>query len=485
MALEIKQQLRQTQQLVMTPQLQQAIKLLQYNHGEMISALEEELRENPLLEASSAEEPPPPQADQTAPSASDLEHLEEAAKEYTASETALVDPKDCFDIEWENYLETYGGDYAPVLRDLSERPPLENLVRFKENLFQSLVRQLHISSIEGHDRRIAFEIIGNLNDHGYLDVELTDIAASAGASIEDVERVLAKVQELEPTGIGARNLQECLLIQARLLDPKCPLVEEILETAFDLFQKGKFDAIARKLKVSMDEIRNALKIMSSLESNPGRPFGGQDPIYVVPDIYIIKAGEEYSVVLNDDGLPRLRISSHYQRALHGQGSNSVAKDYIQEKVRGAMWLIKSIHQRQRTIYKVTQSILKFQREFFDKGIDHLRPLILKDVAEDIEMHESTISRATTNKYVHTPRGTFELKFFFNSGIRHGSDAIASESVKNQISRIVKGENLNKPASDKQIVDELARSQIHIARRTVAKYRELLGIPPSSKRKKKF
>lgn len=485
MALEIKQQLRQTQQLVMTPQLQQAIKLLQYNHVEMISALEQELRENPLLEASSVEEPPPPQADQTAPSASDLEHLEEAAKECTASETALVDPKDVFDIEWENYLETYGGDYAPVLRDLSERPPLENLVRFKENLFQSLVRQLQISSIEGHDRRIAFEIIGSLNDHGYLDVDLAEIASSADASIDDVERVLARVQELEPPGIGARNLRECLLIQARLLDPKHPLVEEILETAFDLFQKGKFEAIARKLKVSMDEIKDALKVMSSLESNPGRAFGGQDPIYVVPDIYVIKAGDEYSVVLNDDGLPRLRISSHYQRALHGQGSNSIAKDYIQEKVRGAMWLIKSIHQRQRTIYKVTQSILKFQRDFFDKGIDHLRPLILKDVAEDIEMHESTISRATTNKYVHTPRGTFELKFFFNSGIRHGTDAIASESVKNHILRIVKRENLNKPASDKQIVDELARSQIHIARRTVAKYRELLGIPPSSKRKKKF
>lgn len=484
MALEIKQQLRQTQQLVMTPQLQQAIKLLQYNHVEMISALEQELRENPILEATTGEEP---LTDHEQPNnnTKELQRLEEATTEAAPADTALVDPKDVFDIEWENYLETYGGDYAPVMRDPSERPPLENLVKFKENLFQSLIRQLQISSIEGRDRRIAFEIIGNLNDSGYLDVPLEDIAKSVDASVEDVLRVLVRVQEFEPPGIAARDLQECLLIQARLLEPEHPLAVEVLENAFDLFQKGKFDAIARKLKVTMDEVKCALKKISCLEPNPARAFGGQDPVYVVPDIYVVKVGDEYSVILNDDGLPKLRISSYYQKELHCQGYNSHTKDYIQEKVRGAMWLIKSIHQRQRTIYKVTQSILKFQREFFDKGIDYLKPLILKDVAEDIEMHESTISRATTNKYVHTPRGTFELKFFFNSGIRHGADSIASESVKNHILRIVKNENMNKPASDKQIADELARSQILIARRTVAKYRELLGIPPSSKRKKKF
>ena len=200
---------------------------------------------------------------------------------------------------------------------------------------------------------------------------------------------------------------------------------------------------------------------------------------------VIKADKDYSVTLNDDGLPRLKISSYYQRQLHSNVCSSAARDYLQEKMRGAMWLIKSIHQRQRTIYKTTQSILKFQREFFDKGIDYLRPLVLKDVADDIEMHESTVSRVTTNKYIHTPRGIFELKYFFNSGIRHGADAIASESVKNQILKIVKSENPKKPASDKQIVEELARVQIQIARRTVAKYRDILGIPPSSKRRKKF
>jgi RNA polymerase sigma-54 factor len=301
----------------------------------------------------------------------------------------------------------------------------------------------------------------------------------------DVERVLYEVQKFDPPGIAARNLQECLVIQARSLEPFQPLVERLLCEVFDLFERGLLDQIARKFKVSLEEVKEAAKVVSSLDPRPGRAFVNNDTIHVVPDIYIVKVGNDYSISLNDDGLPRLRISSFYQKELHSNNCSQGTKDYIQEKMRGAMWLIKSIHQRQRTIYKVTQSIIKFQREFFDKGIDYLRPLILKDVADDIEMHESTISRVTTNKYVHTPRGIFELKYFFNAGIPQGQDAIASESVKNHILRIVRTEDSKKPASDHQIVEELARSQIHIARRTVAKYREMLGIPPSSKRKKRF
>ncbi|MDQ7782805.1 MAG: RNA polymerase factor sigma-54 [Desulfomonilaceae bacterium] len=482
MGLEIKQQLRQTQQLVMTPQLQQAIKLLQYNHQEMLGALEQELKENPLLEALPYEEP---FSEQDPSSRSDNKNFEDANAEPDSSKTEIFDPKDVFDVEWENYLESYGRDYAPAQRDDSEHPSIENMATYSENLFTHMVVQLQLSRIEGRDRRTAFELIGNLNENGFLDVELEEIARSVGVEIDEVERVLRLVQEFDPPGVAARSLLECLLIQARALEPPEPLAVRILEEAFGLFEAGKMEAISRALKAPVEDVRAALMIISTLDPNPGRPFLNNDTIYVVPDIFVIKVGENYSVVLNDDGIPRLRISSYYQKELHAQGSSSITKDYIHEKMRGAMWLIKSIHQRRRTIYRVTESILKFQREFFDKGIDYLRPLILKDVADDIEMHESTISRVTTNKYVHTPRGTFELKFFFNSGIRHGADSIASESVKNHIARIVKSENPNKPASDKQIVDELARSQIHIARRTVAKYRELLGIPPSSKRRKKF
>jgi RNA polymerase sigma-54 factor len=293
------------------------------------------------------------------------------------------------------------------------------------------------------------------------------------------------VQDFDPPGVGARDLRECLLIQARPLDPPAPLAVRILEEAFDLFLTGKLDKVARKLKVPRDEVEKASRLIASLEPKPGRPLVGQETRYVVPDIFVFKVGDDYSIVLNDDGFPRLRISPFYQRQLHAEVPHQVAKDYIQEKMRGALWLMKSIHQRQRTIYKVTRSILNFQREFFDKGIDYLKPLVLKDVAADVEMHESTISRVTANKYVHTPRGIFELKYFFNSGIPHGSDSIASESVKNQILRIIKHEDPKHPVSDKEIVRELAHSKIEIARRTVAKYREAMGIPPSSKRKKKF
>lgn len=478
MALEIKQQLRQTQQLVMTPQLQQAIKLLQYNHLEIVEALELELKENPLLEVSSIDEPFTDK-DSEADNRNDLNKLEESVKEDHSE-------RDIFDVDWENYLESYGADYAPAQRDFSERPPIENLVSYKENLFQAMLRQLRLSHIEGEDRRIAFEIIGNINDDGYLDATVEELAESLRVPVENVHRVLMEIQSFDPPGVGARNLQECLLNQAYALDPPDILAAQILEEAFELFQQGKMDLVARKLKTSLEEIKRASRTISRLDPKPGRGFSNQDTVYVVPDIFIMKIGNDYSIVVNDDGLPRLRVSSFYQKELHSNGSGSrVAKDYIQEKMRGALWLIKSIHQRQRTIYKVTQSIIKFQREFFDKGIDYLRPLILKDIADDIDMHESTISRVTTNKYVHTPRGIFELKYFFNSGIRHGADVIASESVKNQILRIVKNENPKKPASDKQIVEELARFQIHIARRTVAKYREILSIPPSSKRKKKF
>jgi RNA polymerase sigma-54 factor len=476
MALEIRQQLRQAQIPVMTPQLQQAIKLLQCNHVEMMEALEIELKENPLLEVVLPDEP---LANQESDKRNDLESLDALVKEPEPPERDIVDA------DWESYLESYGGDYAPEQRERSDQRPLENMASYSENLFRHLLSQLQLSPLDERDRAIALQIIGNLDERGYIDIELAELATSLGVDECEVERVLIEVQKFEPTGIAARTLRECLLLQAVAMDEFHPLAVQILEEAFEPLERGRLDNVARKLKVSLEEVKEASQVIALLNPRPGSSFSASDTVYVVPDITIMKIGDDYSVVLNDDGMPRLRISPFYQKELHAKGSSSVAKDYIQEKMRAAAWLIKSIHQRQRTIFRVTQSIVKFQREFFEKGIDYLKPLILRDVANDIEMHESTVSRVTTNKYVHTPRGIFELKYFFNSGIRHGADAIASESVKNQIMRIVKSENRMKPASDKQIVEELARSHIHIARRTVAKYRELLGIPPSSERRQKF
>lgn len=476
MVLQIRQQLRQIQQLVMTPQLQQAIKLLQYNHLEMLSAVEQELKENPALESASFDEP---FTDQDTPGRDDLKSLEDSTTE-SANPAA-----DSLAADWDSYLENYGGDYSSPNKDYSDRPSFENLISYKSNLFRYLLEQLRLSRIEDEDRRIALEIIGNLNDDGYLDISVEDLAISLNTSVDRIEGILTKVQEFEPVGVAARDLRECLLIQAKLQEPPNQLVIRILEEAFDILQSGKIENLVKRMKVSIDEVHSAVHLISSFDPKPGRIFGGSETIYVAPDIFVFKVGNDYSIVLNDDGLPRLRINSLFQKELHGGSSPSATKDYLQEKMRSAVWLIKSIHQRQRTIYKTTQSILKFQREFFDKGIDYLRPLVLKDVADDIEMHESTVSRVTSNKYIHTPRGIFELKYFFNSGIRHGADEIASESVKNHILHIVRAENPKKPVSDKQIVEELAKSDITIARRTVAKYREMLGIAPSSKRKKKF
>ena len=476
MALQIRQTLRQTQQLVMTPQLQQAIKLLQYNHLEMVDVLEHELKENPVLEVASEQES---LTDEPSPERNDLEALQESVKEPENPMEEVFDP------EWQNYLESYGVDRAQVSRDDMTPPPLENLAIKQETLFNHLLEQLRFSSIEDGDRRIAVEIIGNIDEDGYLDYDIAEMAAALDRTEDDVLDVLGLIQEFDPIGVAARDVRECLIIQARLLDPPNPLVLRILEETFGFFELGKLDKIARKLKVPLGGIEEASREIVRLDPKPGARFLNRDVRYVSPDIYVYRVGNEYSIVLNDDGLPRLRISSFYKTQLHGEASQSGAKSYIQEKMRGAMWLMKSIHQRQRTIYKVTESILKFQREFFDKGIAYLKPLVLKDVAMDVDMHESTISRVTSNKYMHTPRGIFELKYFFNTGIQYGMESIASESVKDKIMHIIKAEDPTRPISDKKIVEELSKQQIRIARRTVAKYRELMGIPPSSKRRKKF
>jgi RNA polymerase sigma-54 factor len=314
---------------------------------------------------------------------------------------------------------------------------------------------------------------------------LVRVAFEAGVGIEFAEKVLKKVQSLDPPGVAARDLRECLLLQARHLNADLPEVVAIVERHLKHLESKNYAAIARDLKIPIEQVVKAVKVIAAFEPKPGRAYTSEEAQYITPDVHVQKIGDRYVVVLNDDGLSKLRISGMYRQALKN-GSAGAAKEYIQDKLRSAVWLIRSIHQRQRTIYKVTESIVKFQKDFFDKGIAYLKPLILRDVAEDIGMHESTVSRVTTNKYVHTPQGIYELKFFFNSAIaRTGGDEIASEAVKNHIKQIVAAEDPKRPHSDQKIVELLKGQNIEIARRTVAKYREVLGILPSSKRKKFF
>jgi len=478
--MELKQTLKLAQQLIMTPQLQQAIKLLQLSRLELIETLTQEIEINPLLEDGGPWETGEDEREAfEAPEPSTFETNEQLQSGGAESDRE--------DVNWETYMEEYSPRNASSSYEARETPSFENFLTKEEDLKDHLIWQLRLSRFSEDEEKIGAEIIGNINDDGYLAATIEEIAESTGADIFLVEKVFNKIQNFDPPGIAARDLRECLLAQIRIADIQNPLVEIIVRDHLDLLERKNYGLLARKLGTSQEEVREALEIIIQLEPKPGRLYSAERPQYISPDIYVYKLGDEYVIMLDEDGLPKLKINSLYKEFLEGKKAIAPeTKEFLQNKLRSAIWLIKSIHQRQRTIYKVTESIVKFQRDFFDHGISHLRPLILKDVAEDISMHESTISRVTTNKYVHTPQGVFELKFFFNSAInRFEGDSVASESVKEDIRKIIQEEDRRRPLSDKKIVEILKKSGIEIARRTVAKYRELLGILPSSRRKDPF
>ncbi len=500
MALEIKQSLKLSQQLVMTPQLQQAIKLLQLSRLELAETINQELLENPLLDEAEETAQDNQQVELEAgaePASEEVLRNGEAAETPATGEAGNeaasepdqgeveVDGQVTEDFDWENYLGDYssgGSGYESIVREDKDAPTFESTASRPPSLKDHLLWQLSMSELDDDQRLVAEVIVEALNPDGYLPLELEEIAETAGAEVAQVERVLAVVQQLDPLGVAARNLRECLLVQANELYPANDLVHDIIESHLGDLETRRYKAIAKKLKVNLDQVAEALEVIRSLEPKPGRALNDEAPQYITPDIYVYKMDGEFVIVLNEDGLPRLRVNNFYKEAL-AKGGDAEAKEYVQGKLRSAMWLIRSIHQRQRTIYKVTESIVKFQKDFFNQGIAHLKPLVLRDVAEDVEMHESTISRVTTNKYVHTPQGVFELKYFFNSSInRFQGQAMASEAVKERIRRIIAEENPAKPLSDQAIADILKAEDIDIARRTVAKYREMLGLLPSSRRR---
>ena len=501
MALELKQHLKMTQQLVMTPQLQQAIKLLQLSRMELVDLIRTEVTENPLLEGADEPDEEPVQSGESPAETADHEAKPEP-KEAEKSEEVKGE-EGANEIDWDQYLDHYQlqGHTAPSNRGLAdeELPGAESTLTKKGDLVDHLTWQIRLSNFTREEETVAFLVIGNLDDDGYFKMPavegesddaaprdpLVRVAFEAGVGVEFAESVLHRVQALDPIGVAARDLRECLLLQVRHINADTPEIVAIIERHLRHLESKNYGAIAKDLKIPIEEVVKAVKVISRLEPKPGRAFSGEEPQYITPDVYVTKLGDKYVVVLNDDGLSKLRISGMYRAALKN-GQAGAAKEYIQDKLRSAVWLIRSIHQRQRTIFKVTESIVKFQRDFLDKGIAYLKPLILRDVAEDIGMHESTVSRVTTNKYVHTPQGIYELKFFFNSAInKTGGDEIASEAVKNHIKQIVASEDPKHPHSDQKIVEILKGQGIEIARRTVAKYREVLGILPSSKRKKYF
>lgn len=490
MAFELKQNLKLSQQLIMTPQLQQAIKLLQLSRLELVETINQEMEENPLLEEVSAEEEG---GDFNAELEEDTQSTENAdvrQREKAAELTGEGDGREEFD--WNNYLEDYGPVGVTYGQKDTEAPTWDNVLTESKSLPQYLMWQMKLSPLSKNEIKVGIQIIGNLDQNGYLCATVAEIASLENVSEEYAESVLQKIQELDPPGIAARNLQECLLIQARMMGAKRnPIVEAIIRDHLKDLELKNYLNIARKLKVPIREVEKAVLLISNMDPRPGSVYAEEKIQTIIPDVYVVKAGDEYKIIVNDDGLPRLRISNFYREIMAGLTAQSNreqenGKKYIREKVQAATWLIKSIQQRQKTICKVAESIVKFQKDFFDKGINYLKPLVLRDIAADVEMHESTISRVVNNKYMHTPRGIFELKYFFGSSIQRVSgETIASKSVKEEIKKIISQEQPKKPYSDCEIVEMLKGKGITIARRTVAKYREMMGILPSSKRKKYF
>jgi RNA polymerase sigma-54 factor len=490
MAFELKQNLRLSQQLIMTPQLQQAIKLLQLSRQELVETINQEMEENPLLEEVSPDEGNDEEVH--AEIAEDIRPVErEDIKEIERAAELNVEGDNREEFDWTNYLEDYGPVGVTYGGPDSEEHSWDNVLTESQSLTKYLMWQMNLSSFTEDETRIGTQIVGNLDQNGYLCATVPEIVQLENVSEEFVEAVLKMVQEFDPPGIAARNLQECLLIQARMLGIKNKIIEVIIKDYLKDLELKNYVHIAHKLKVPLREVEIAVLLISRMNPKPGSMYSEDKIQPIIPDVYIVKAGDEYKIILNDDGLPRLRISNFYREIMagltdHGHSEEESGKKYIKDKVQSAAWLIKSIQQRQNTIYKVAESIVKFQRDFFDRGIDFLKPLVLRDIANDIEMHESTISRVVNNKYVHSPQGIFEMKYFFGSSIKRTSEGtIASKSVKEEIKQIVSGEKPKKPYSDCEIVDLLEAKGINIARRTVAKYREMMGILPSSKRKKYF
>jgi RNA polymerase sigma-54 factor len=479
MALEIRQSLKLTQSLIMTQKLQQAIKLLQLSQLELVGEIQQVLETNPVLEEQFEEREAGDQEEETP----DFTAAQEAAPEAAAAEADSKSAVEEWD--WDSFLKDRL--MPPPMGEYEEREalPFESLNAQKTTLKSHLMWQLRMAGLADADDALGILIIGNLDKDGYLRTTLEEIAGEMGADLARVEQVLGLIQGFDPPGVAARSLKECLALQLKVLECQDPVVWALVEHHLLTLGNKNYQLIARDLKVPLEKVIRASEVILQLDPKPGRVFDSEDTDYISPDVTVEKVGSDYIIRLNDDGLPKLRVNSYYLEAMRGPDKlpDSV-RSYIQKHLDNALWFIRSIHQRQKTLYKVTESIVQFQRDFLDHGLSHLKPLTLRQVAEEVQMHESTISRVTTNKYVDTPQGVFDLKFFFNSGINLTlGDQIASESVKEKIRQIVQSENPENPLSDQEIADILRRDDVLIARRTVAKYRGMLGVLSSSKRKK--
>ncbi len=461
--------IEQQQKLIMTPELKLALKILQLPAIELEEMIQYELEANPVLEM--------------------LDESKDDKSEGAASDTVVEVKKQDTDkdIEWKEYLQYQGKSYTQESYETDENAELsyDNLISYSYTLKDHLFFQLHLSQIRGLNREVGEFIIESLDENGYLTITTDEIAKLMSVKPEEVEAILGVIQTFDPVGVGARNLQECLLIQLRNRSILNDIFEKLVSEYLDDIAGNRLQAISKKLSIGIEEVQKYSDAIKNLEPKPGRAFeSSASTKYVVPDVYIEKVGLEYVISVNDNYSSRLIINQYYRNILKSEEKSSQASIFINNKLSSAMWLIRSLEHRRNTLYNVMKAILEFQMDFFEKGPMHLKTLTLKKVADAVEVHESTVSRAINGKYVQTPRGVFEIKYFFKSGVdSQDGDAISSESIKKMIKAHITGEDASKPISDQHIADLLVKSGFMISRRTVAKYRDELGIPASSKRKR--
>jgi RNA polymerase sigma-54 factor len=473
MAMEHRLELRMLQKLILTPQLQQAIKLLQMPQLELSQMINNELVENPLLEE-----------------ATDDYSADESVGENESAETgddseAPLEKLLGFTVDEYFDSRSYDGkDLGYFSPDFNQSQSLEHFISQGTDLYDHLLWQLRLASSSEDIKTAAETVIGNIDENGYLRSLPEDIASNCDCSVDTALKAIRLVQNFDPVGVGARDLKECLLLQLGPLGLKGTLVENLITNNLKDIETRKYQRMSAQYCCSLDDINQAMKIIEDLEPKPGRGMSSSQPIYIKPDVYVVKDVEEYRIVLSDENMPHIKINGYYRKLLSQKNTlKKEEKEYLNERLRSAVWLLKSLDHRNKTIYRVTESILKFQREFFDNGVTCMKPLNLRDVAEELDMHESTISRATSNKYLSCSHGLFGFRYFFSSGIQSENGVVSSTRIKDLINKIVSEEDVRKPLSDQKITNVLKDMDIKVARRTIAKYREELNIPAQNIRKK--
>ncbi len=477
---------KQVQKLILAPALQQAIKLLPLTNLELIEIIDAELAENPLLEEVPSGEPPGSTEIAIEMPVAEPNQDEESIIGEIEAEAKKLDSED--DTLWEEVLAHYLDDSPDQLdQEPKEIPPLENVLSQGPSLWDHLHWQASLTFFSEEEKAIATHIIGNINEDGYLLTPVEEIAADLGVEVEKVEALRQKIKSFDPIGSGSLNLKEMMLAQMEYLGINNEITRKIIEDYLPLLEKANYEELARELKISLAELKKHLEVLRQLDPAPGRKYSQEKVMYIVPDIIVTKEGDDYQIILNNEGLPKLRISNSYRQIMASSSRlNPEAYAYLKEKMKRALWFLKSLNQRERTVYRVAKAIIRRQKDFLERGIEYLRPLTLSEIAEEVGVHESTVGRVVANKYIQTPRGVFSLKYFFHKSLSgQNGEEISSLRIKEKIKKLIEGEDPNNPLSDIDLCAILARENIKIARRTVAKYRKKLQIPPSHVRKRKF